>query len=321
VVPSFPGFDMTCYVCVALTPVCLFLLYKTVSFIRTFLFPVGSGIVPPSFKADTPVWAVVTGCTSGIGEGFVFELASRGFNVLMLSRSLDKLKTTSAAVLKAYPSISIEFASVDFSKPDFLTSVRNAIGSKDVAVLINNVGSNVSYPKLFSDHSVSEIEEIISVNVRATTLLTHSLLPKFLARSTPNKGCIINISSLFGSIGSPMLAPYSASKSYIDAFSLSLAGEVEPQGLRVFCCTPGYVVSNMSKLRTQSMTVLTGRDCAMSALEEAGIWGRFVAAPHWTHSMIYAGLMMLPEQFRLNRILSFHRDINKRALAKLAKSQ
>ena len=315
---------MTCWVCIASVPVILLVAYKVLTYLYSVAFSFGSGIVPKTFQAsESPwsVWAVVTGCTSGIGEGFVHELASRGFNVLMLSRSLDKLQSTRDAVKKAYPSVIIEVAAVDFTKSDCVASVIKAIGTKDVAVLINNVGSNVSFPKNFTEHTTAEMEDIINVNVKATTLLTHALLPKLLSRSTKYKGCIINISSLFGSLGSPMLAVYSASKAYLDSFSVSIAAEVANLGVQVFCCTPGYVVSNMSKIRNESLAVLSGRGCARNALDQASLKGALIAAPHWTHSLIYWGLSVLPLQFRLDRILSFHRDINRRAIAKLAKSQ
>ena len=315
---------MTCWVCIASVPVILFVAYTVLAYLYSVIFAFGSGIVPKTFQtSESPlsVWAVVTGCTSGIGEGFVHELASRGFNVLMLSRSLEKLQATREAIKSAYPSVIVEVAAIDFTKPDCVASVTKAIGTKDVAVLINNVGCNASFPKLFTDHTVAEVEDIIGVNVKATTLLTHALLPKLLARPTKYKGCIINISSLFGSLGSPLLAAYSASKAYLDSFTISVATEVASQGVQVFCCTPGYVVSNMSKIRNESLAVLSGRGCAKDALNQAGVKGALIGAPHWTHSLISWGLSLLPLQFRLNRILSFNYDINRRALAKKAKTQ
>ena len=282
-------------------------------------------VIGSSFKAsdyrkagtDGPVWAIVTGCTSGIGEGFVLELIKRGFAVLMFSRSAEKLKSLSTSLQLANPQATIAYAAIDFSQKEIVPLVSKAATGKDIAVLVNNVGASLEFPKDISDNTAAEIEEMIAVNVRATTILSHWAVEKISQRDPIHgkRGAILNVSSLFGSLGSPMLAVYSGTKSFIDSFSLSIATELRRRGISVFCCTPGYVVSNMSKLKRTSFTVIDGATCARNALDQAGL-GIVSAAPHWTHSLIRVGLLMLPEWFRCAKILEFHEKIHKRALSK-----
>ena len=293
--------------------------YRALVWLNTYVFMIGYRINPKSFtKKESPVWVIVTGCTSGIGEGFVSELVARGFAVLMVSRSAEKLSATVAATRVAYPSAVLESVAVDFGSKDFLSVIDKAAKNKDIVMVVNNVGANLAYPKLFAENSYDEIEEIIAVNVRTTTLLSRWAVERFHGRSeeiSRSNGLLVNVSSLFGSMGSPMLAVYAGTKAFVEAFSSSVAAEENSRSVQVFCSTPGYVVSNMSKLRKESLSVLSGRTCARNILAQAGLGGTG-AAPHWSHAIIYGFLISLPENFRLSRILNFHKIINAKAIRK-----
>jgi 17beta-estradiol 17-dehydrogenase / very-long-chain 3-oxoacyl-CoA reductase len=82
-------------------------------------------------------------------------------------------------------------------------------------------------------------------NVVNTPLPTN---PKF-----SRKGAIINLSSFTGGIPTPLLSVYSAAKAYVSYFSVGLAYEYKKDGIDVQVVTPGFVVSNMSKIRKPSL--------------------------------------------------------------------
>merc|ERR1719326_2236584 len=73
-------------------------------------------------------WAVVTGCTSGIGRAYAFELAKQGFNIFLLSRSEDSLKSLEQEIRSKYSTLKVEHLAVDFAKFD--ESARAAVKSR-----------------------------------------------------------------------------------------------------------------------------------------------------------------------------------------------
>lgn len=80
------------------------------------------------------------------------------------------------------------------------------------------------------------------------------------------KGVLINISSMSGMIPSPLLSVYAASKAYVDKFTSDLEVEYGRYGIVIQCILPGYVVSNMSKLRKPTLIAPTPEAFVKSAL-------------------------------------------------------
>jgi len=279
------------------------------------------------FNQTGSSWALVTGCTSGIGAGFARGLAKHGFNVLMVSRSEAKLKETKAELLKINSKINVEYFSIDLSSTN---AVSEAIGvngtlmkfldSHEISVLVNNAGMNTEYPKFFSENSESEIHSIVDVNCTSLVMLTRAVIGRMKSRKSPCS--VINISSLFGQTGAPLLAVYSGTKSFIDSFSASLGAELRDTNISVFCSLPGFVVSNMSKIRRTSLTVISPDNCAESVLGQVAGGFLNISAPHWSHNMIGWFLMdVLPERLRLWLLMRINTATNKAALRKLANAQ
>lgn len=98
-------------------------------------------------------WAIVTGATDGIGKGLALELARKGSNVVLMSRTQKKLEEVRDAILAKYPKVQVEILAVDFTKIDE-PSVRDAIKKviakvEDVGVLFNNVGVSYDFPEVW----------------------------------------------------------------------------------------------------------------------------------------------------------------------------
>jgi len=295
---------------------CVFLLLSFLWNVVIPAFLIGNvEVLKKKYNKTGKAWAVVTGTTSGIGAAFVAHLVKLGFNVLMIARNEAKLKETKQ--LFASSPVKIEYIVIDLgSRKGPLVSVELSkfLEANEVSILINNAGVNTEYPKMFVDNSVSESEAILDVNCRATALMTHAVLPFMLKR---NNGLVVNISSLLGQLSGPLVAMYSASKSFVDSFSLSLSEELRGTGVSVFCSTPGFVVSNMSKIKRPSLTVLTPETCARSILQQiAGGWLR-IASPSWTHASIsWLFRVIVPEFARLRNMGNINRRTNKAALRK-----
>lgn len=131
-------------------------------------------------------WAVVTGATSGIGEAFAHELAGRGMNVLIISRTQAKLEKTKADILRRAPEgVEVEVLAYDFTRMAEADAFYARLGQVAVALqkkggigmLVNNVGTNVEIPEFLHELPESEILNIVRVNVEGTVRMTRAILP------------------------------------------------------------------------------------------------------------------------------------------------
>src|SRR3989338_6794236 len=149
-------------------------------------------------------WAVVTGCTGGIGEGYAREAAKEGFNVLLVSRDINKLNELQADMAQSTPGVKVDVAVFDFLKADKETwgKLEQTLGQLEVGLLVNNVGINIAHPTHFLETTAQENEDIIQVNIVCVERMTRAVLPGMVARKA---GAIINLSSFTGRIPTPML--------------------------------------------------------------------------------------------------------------------
>ena len=104
--------------------------------------------------------------------------------------------------------------------------VKKVNAEYDVFILVNNAG--VGGSKRFGDASMKYVDTIIQVNVAATALMAHELLPNL----KKNAGSyILNISSMAGIIPTGYKTVYPASKAFIKHFSLGMREELKPDGI------------------------------------------------------------------------------------------
>lgn len=176
------------------------------------------------FKAAKD-WAVVTGATDGIGKAYAIALAKKGLNVLLVSRSQDKLEAVQQEIL-GMCDVEVRTHRTDFTQLDdaTLASLTAVLKQLQVGVLVNNVAVNVEMPTYFEELELTKARDIISCNTLGTALLTHAVLPQMKARK---RGVIINLSSIGGTLPSAMLQPYGATKSFVENFSEALAEETK----------------------------------------------------------------------------------------------
>jgi len=183
------------------------------------------------FKAAKD-WAVVTGATDGIGKAYAMALAKRGLNVLIVSRTQDKLDVVRQEIVDKHPGVEVRTHRTDFTAFDdaAVASLSKVIAELQVGVLVNNVAVNVEMPTYFDEVELCKVRDIITCNTLGTALLTHAVLPQMKSRK---RGVIINLSSLGGTLPSAMLQPYGATKSFVENFSEALAEETKRSARRV----------------------------------------------------------------------------------------
>lgn len=261
-------------------------------------------------------WAVVTGATDGIGFAMCEEMARKGLNIVLISRSLDKLKASCGAIESKFPNVQVKTLDIDFSKFDEhqrqrVGTLLFSIADDGIAVLVNNVGVSYPFTKYFHELQDENVSQLISINIDSTTWMTRLALPHMLERK---KGAIVNISSAAGVSTSPLLAQYGAAKSYVAMFSRALNYELKEKGIHVQCQVPMFVATKLAKIRSASLFVASPEGYARAAV--AAIGHEVVVSPFWSHAIQIWLLTNLPEWICAALTLTMHKDIRRKGMKK-----
>ncbi|KAG8233315.1 hypothetical protein J437_LFUL013785 [Ladona fulva] len=210
-------------------------------------------VIGPAFRMNVDVtkmgsWAVVTGSTDGVGKAYAEALAKKGMNVVLISRSMDKLENVGGEIEKNF-NVSTKLIAADFTEgPATYQKIEKELYGLEIGVLINNVGMSYPYPEYFNDLPDKSVvcNNLIQCNVYSVTNMCQIVLPQMIERG---KGVIVNVSSASALFPSPLLTVYAATKAYVDKFSTDLAIECSKKGVIVQSLLPGYVATKMSKIR------------------------------------------------------------------------
>jgi NAD(P)-dependent dehydrogenase (short-subunit alcohol dehydrogenase family) len=167
---------------------------------------------------------LITGCSSGFGLETARYFLERDWRVIATMR------TPREDVLPA--SENLRVLALDVANPDSIRRTVEAAGPIDV--LVNNAGIGVL--NALEGTSVDVIREVFETNTLGTIAMTHAVLPQFRQR---NSGTIVNITSSVTLRPLRLLSVYTASKAAINAFTESLALELEPFHVRVRLVLPG----------------------------------------------------------------------------------
>jgi hypothetical protein len=178
--------------------------------------------------------ALVTGASSGIGAVYADRLARRGYDLILVARSTDRLSKLGDR-LAAETGRKVETVTADLNDPADVAWLENRLRiDPRITLLVNNAGVGATAPLLDSD--VEEMTRLITLNSVAPTRLTYAAAPAFAARG---EGAIINIASIVA-IGPEILnGVYGASKAFILALTHSLQHELADKGVRVQAVLPG----------------------------------------------------------------------------------
>ncbi|RVE71366.1 hypothetical protein OJAV_G00050950 [Oryzias javanicus] len=227
---------------VTLALLALWLLYRLVTGFRIWVLGNGRLLSPKLGK-----WAVVTGATDGIGKSYAEELARRGFAMMLISRSQEKLDDV-AKSLEAEFGVETRTIAVDFGKTDIYPKIEAGLSGLEIGVLVNNVGVSYPYPEYYLHIPDLDnfLTNMINVNMTSVCQMTRLVLPGMVSRA---KGVILNISSASGMYPVPLLTVYSATKAFMDFFSRGLQEEYRRQGIIIQSVLPFFVATKMTRIR------------------------------------------------------------------------
>jgi uncharacterized protein len=182
--------------------------------------------------------AVITGATGGIGSRYAEQLARRGYDLILIARDIGRINTLCDRLARDFSGCA-EGIAADLGNPEDLQHVEARLRADGrLTMLINNAGIGATATLL--DSHLAQIDQMIALNIRALTRLTHSVVPGFVERGA---GTIINIASVVGLVPELLNGVYGATKAYVLAFSRSLQHELVSKGVRVQVVLPGAIAT------------------------------------------------------------------------------
>lgn len=241
-----------------------------------------SEAVPLTVKFGT--WAVVTGSTDGIGKAYALALASRGINVVLISRCEKKLAAVAEEITLRHL-VSVKTITADFSKgKEVYEKIKKELKDVPVGILVNNVGRQYKYPMEVGKVDEQELWDIVNINVGATVMMTRITLPQMVER---RKGAIVNVSSGSEHTPLPFMTVYAASKVFIKSFSEALRYEYRKYGITVQHLSPMFVNTKMNdfskRLRETKIFVPDAETYAKNAVNVLGILDS--SSGYWAHGL------------------------------------
>jgi uncharacterized protein len=173
-------------------------------------------------------WAIIAGGSEGLGASFAEQLADAGINLLLISRSADKLETL-AHRIKSRRNVLVRTAAIDLAAQDMLEKVASVSGDIEAGLLICNAGGAMG-PSLLTAQDEAEIIRLIRLNVIGPTMLARHFGKAMAARGS---GAMVLVGSMGANAGCYQLAVYSAAKAYAITLAEGLWAEMQPQGVDV----------------------------------------------------------------------------------------
>lgn len=279
---------------------------------------------PPSSNGTSEVrWAIITGCTDGIGKEFAIQLASKGFNIALLSRNGDKLLETAKLVEKF--GVQSDCFTIDFAKatPKQFEDIGNWLKGKNIGVLVNNVGASYKFPQYLEEVPLETIETLTALNISTSVAMIRLVVPgmRSIFSSSKKRSLIVNMGSV-SFLGAPLLGHYAGSKAYITSLSQSLSEDYSSLGIDVMVLNPAMIATKMSSIRTGSLLFPSPERYVKSALNAMGDKSMSGQAGYWVHDIGYFLLNnVIPLWMVQPLILKFHKSLRSRGFKKAAERE
>ncbi len=193
------------------------------------------------FASTYGPWALVTGASVGIGQEFARQLGAEGLNLVLASRSRDRLERLAEDLVAAH-GISVRTIPVDLGKIGSTETLEEATADLEIGLLINNAG--VETHGAFLKSNLDDEIALLQLNVIRPMELAHLFGRKMARRA---KGGILFVSSTLGYQSVPFFANYASSKAYILSLGEALHFELKKKGVDVTVLSPGLTNTAMAR--------------------------------------------------------------------------
>ena len=190
---------------------------------------------------------LITGASRGIGKACAIAFAKEGYGVAL------NYNVSERAAMEVKEEISALGAKCEIYKCNvsdskavcaMVNAIENEFGSIDV--LVNNAG--IAQQKLFDTLTDEDFDRMLGINTKGVFNCSREV-SRIMLRN--HKGSIVNISSMWGSVGASMEVHYSASKAAVNGMTKALSKELGPSGIRVNCIAPGLIDTEMNAIHSE----------------------------------------------------------------------
>ncbi len=207
--------------------------------------------------------AIVTGCSTGLGQGIAVGLARAGANIVGVGLSEpSETRKTIEDLGKQFISIKADLTSVE-PVERILSETLAAFGHVDI--LVNNAG--IIRREDAIDFSEVDWDDVLNLNLKSLFFLSQKAAGQFIQQKSGGK--IINIASMLSYQGGIRVPSYTASKSAVLGLTKAMANEWAPHRINVNGIAPGYMVTN----NTEALRADKQRYAAILERIPAGRWG------------------------------------------------
>lgn len=220
---------------------------------------------------------LITGAATGIGKATALSFAADGYNVAVHYNKSEQAALALCADIaqQGGRALAVRADITDAVQVKTMAQrVNEVFGHIDI--LVNNAG--LAQSKLFTELTEDDWDAMFDVNVKGVFHCCHSVLPGMISRK---KGCIVNVSSIWGLVGASCETPYSAAKAAVIGLTKALAKELGPSGIRVNAVAPGVIDTDMiAGLDTQTREALKEDTplCRLGTAEDVAQTIRFLAS-------------------------------------------
>jgi len=187
---------------------------------------------------------LITGSTGGIGAELCRQLNEEGVTLLLSSHTGSNLERLNASLGSQHSWVSADLTTTE-GRQQIVTACKQ-LGGVDGVI---NMAGTLDFD-LFAEQSSATVEKLVTTNFLAPVLLTHELLPMLASKP---EAVLLNVGSIFGSIGHPGFVAYCASKAGIKSFTEALSRELADTAIRVCYIAPRATSTTMNSSRVNAM--------------------------------------------------------------------
>ena len=188
--------------------------------------------------------AIITGGSRGIGFATAEAFLKEGAKVIITASTPESAEGAVAKLREKYPNSVIDGISPNLSRLESVREAFQGVSQKYgcVEVLVNNAGVSESTP--FAEYTEEDFERVMDLNIKGVFNATKAASECMICKG---KGVILSTSSMVSKYGQPSGIAYPASKFAVNGFTVSLARELGPKGIRVNAVAPGITETDMMK--------------------------------------------------------------------------
>ncbi len=243
---------------------------------------------------------IITGASSGLGEEFARQLASRCVRMTLVARRISRLEEIAESLRMDFPDLEVLCMEIDLVQPEqrewFLAKIREGEVAPDL--LINNAGMG-DYGA-FQSSDWEKLNHMMQLNMVALTHIVQGVLPQMVSNGG---GHILNVSSMASVLPIPDFAVYAATKAYVTSFSEALRLELMEDHINVMALCPGPVHTEFGSvaMRGEERNVLPGREAFYVSKENVVLealrgleCGQARVFPGWKVALLAAAISAIP---------------------------